>query len=766
MVDNLNDIKSEEDLAGYIAYIKIAEAWEDITDIKERRKNIVDFLNSFREMSKYKDPLHLAVFPWFFKADCYRHLCLYHINCLEKELDVDLVDIFSMLKLGKMTSFMECHILQVLFFSIKFTYVIEKEFGSFEKINEVLKGEQFFFEEFSKLQRWIYHNFEFVNKKTSLDTLESEIFFDYDDGVFIWDHRTEQTKTKNKEVRNTFEAHNEQEFCLVSSNKNTSFGRLFEVYFDPDNKVDVSVAEALLTIQESYTQRYPKNGLYYITSKKDLDFAQKIYEEEVEGKIIESHSLQKFAAGMQAMLESAAIRRSKYGYLGMFQWIPVVVLLAVFGIGFGGLSGFLVAMALSTWSFLFVQYIPGWKINKLLLDGKLYASNPNNKQDTGEPSLKTLMFALVLWIAAIVGVGSLFNGGHNFSVSSTTKNREILSKKQNHSFANDFEPHTRPLDPQERASMHNYPNFAIPLDIVRGDTIYSLDFRDLQGKNYSLRVMELCTDFSKPFGGLYQFEYASKLIWKGCNYLHMKTLRYTQPGKKCTPKATRVDYIKEIKRLGHDLGGARFSNRYLVIVSGAISVPELIKKRKQIHAQGVATSILYSQNFSNLNPGFLILVSSSHSVKLDALRSVKSLKKKGFEAYFKMSGNYEVPGSWLTVKRGVKLILWLDSSLRAKTSVRAEQGMQVKLIDKAKTKAFLVKKSFQAKASTGGHVRLKRFRLILPKGGGLFLYKGSSEIQVKLSKRQQKRYLRPLGTMYYIETKKSQRGWLAKMWFH
>lgn len=97
----------------------------------------------------------------------------------------------------------------------------------------------------------------------------------------------------------------------------------------------------------------------------------------------------------------------------------------------------------------------------------------------------------------------------------------------------------------------------------------------------------------------------------------------------CIVAALAVGYGKE---------GRELENSWLVIAGGTA---ENLVPTPHAELEKGSYSRLYSRNFSNLNPGFAIIVADAFSSEEKAQEYSKSLRSRGVECYVKYSGSYQ-----------------------------------------------------------------------------------------------------------------------------
>lgn len=235
----------------------------------------------------------------------------------------------------------------------------------------------------------------------------------------------------------------------------------------------------------------------------------------------------------------------------------------------------------------------------------------------------------------------------------------------------------------------------------------------------------------------------------------------TQP-QPITPFGVEPESVQRAKVRGQ-IGRGDYAKQWLVILAGRRSFEASDELSRQLIQRRIIHTILDSSEFSNLNPGWFILAVAGAKNKKEAIKSVKKHRKNGIEAYAKFSGEYEPARERLIVKKGRGLTLWKDAEQNQPTSTQVNEGDIVSLIGKRTSKRFTAKRNFRKRSLSGKKLRIK-------KGTTLFLLEKEEETfrvkghRIYIPKQKQRRYLRGLGTMYYVKTNSGAVGWLAKKW--
>ncbi len=145
----------------------------------------------------------------------------------------------------------------------------------------------------------------------------------------------------------------------------------------PSSQDDVEKAYRLLEQVQQHLTPYHEfeQPIFFITTENNALAVQRLYQElsSLQVTDLDAAAMIREVGGM---VDYALSRHFRWGVFGFMKWLIIVSVILAFTISaeppFYITFGVLGSVVLS---FLFVQYIPGWKIKHLLVRGKLYHQN-------------------------------------------------------------------------------------------------------------------------------------------------------------------------------------------------------------------------------------------------------------------------------------------------------------------------------------------------------------------------------------------------------
>lgn len=415
----------------------------------------------------------------------------------------------------------------------------------------------------------------------------------------------------------------------------------------------------------------------------------------------------------------------------------------------------------------------------------------------------------------LVGAGVVFMASEGWGTRSlspmeaavspqiTTTKSQPPQKKQTHASA--ASPPT-PISCSIPEGDSNYPKIATPIKTEVGDLGVSLSFRDEKGREHWLDT-HVRSDI--PFGRKSRFVYGAVLEWQGCRPAEMllRRMEFAESGKKCVPYRHCNRHVKRIIPLDSGAATSVKTNRripstprslyskgyaknrvaipqpflpstptrraledfekvYTLILYGSRSAQEALAQQSLFRQRRLGTTVVESRFFSNLRPGWFVLIHGTYQDEKAAISGKKKVEEMGFKGgYYKYTGNYLMRSRLCVVQSG-NIILWRDKEFREGTGHFLAHRQCVQRLQTDTSKALKVHRTFWARTSANQKIRLQKSVVLSPERRGIFLYQSQSPVRVRLSKRQRTRYLQQIGFVYLVRTAQGQTGWVDSQWFH